>query len=171
MKVLLKLLCWLFHWTEWGRVKGLNCLLICRMRPCHASWRRPRAVGHNQGFGVPYCLPCLARQAQVIMSAKHQPHPLGPPPSWSSALTSCLGLQSMKLLTSVAHTRKAIPQEHPGSLGNHLPTSAPLSAFPRGQGLMSILFPLTVSDCTQPWKPLFVPVALTNQYALGAPPR
>lgn len=52
----------------------------------------------------------------------------------------------------------------------HLPTSAPLRAFPNGQGLISIIFPLTLSDWTQPWNPRLVPVALISQYTLGAPP-
>jgi len=52
----------------------------------------------------------------------------------------------------------------------HLPTSAPLRAFPNGQGLISIIFPLTLSNWTQPWNPRLVPAALTSQYTLGAPP-
>lgn len=164
MKCLLTLFCWLFHWTEWWMVKGLKCLLLCPRRPCHVSWREPRwQQDTTKGLVRHIVYHILVFRFRVIMSAEHSPHPLGPPLSSSSALTSCLGLQSMKLLTSLAHTRKAILQEHPRPLGNHLPTSAPLSAFPSGQGLMSILFPLTVSDCTQPWKPRFVPVALTNQ--------
>lgn len=89
--------------------------------------------------------------------------PLGPTSFLKSCINKLPGFANHEAVHLPGPHQEGNPTSVPSPPGNHLPTLAPLSAFPSGQGLMSILFPLTVSDCTQPWKPWFVPVALTNQ--------
>lgn len=151
---------------DWVR-KGerAEMLLPCQMRPGYVSWRAPRWQ-QDTTKGLVHAWSYLPR-----LSVQIQGHHVFRAPTSPLRPTSLLKLCINHLPRVVAHEasphpgpkQKGSPTRASHPLGNHLPTSAPLSAFPSGQGLKSILFPLTVSDCTQPWKPRFVPVALTNQ--------